>query len=225
MNIFLTGNVLKTELENLFESATEHLILITPYIRLHECYAAVLKTKKDNLDFKITVVFGKKENDFSKSIKQKDFNFFKDFPNIEIRHEKRLHTRYYANENCAILTSMNLYEYYGDNNIESGILTRRKLFIGYRSNNQLTNVTDQDTLELATTLYFDQIIEQSNLLFKRVPKFESSRLGFFKQYLCSVNEIDKLSVFFDTKPKGTALNKKRFEKYEQKTSSLISINI
>lgn len=80
-------------------------------------------SKNDNPELEIIVVFGKNEDDISKSMSQEDFNFFKEFPNIEIRYEKRLHAKYFANEENAILTSMNLYGYSQDNNIEFGILT------------------------------------------------------------------------------------------------------
>ncbi len=40
---FLSGNELNLELEKLFENADEHLILISPYISLHERYASVLR--------------------------------------------------------------------------------------------------------------------------------------------------------------------------------------
>ena len=80
MATFLTGNDLNAQLENLFEYANEYLILISPYIKLHDRYASALKAKRENYDLKIIVVFGKNEDDFSKSMKQEDFNFFKDFP-------------------------------------------------------------------------------------------------------------------------------------------------
>ena len=104
---FLTGNELNSELEKILERADEQIVLISPYIKLHERYASTLKTKIDNPNLQITVVFGKNEEDLSKSMKQEDFMFFKQFPNIEIKYEKRLHAKYYANEQAAILTSMN----------------------------------------------------------------------------------------------------------------------
>jgi len=52
MAIFLTGNDLNAELERLFEFADDYLILISPYIKLHDRYASALKTKKDNPDLK-----------------------------------------------------------------------------------------------------------------------------------------------------------------------------
>lgn len=86
---FITGNKLNSELEDIFEKAEEILILISPYIKLHERYISTLMSKKENHSLEITLVFGKNEEDISKSMRQEDFDFFKDFPNIEIRYEKR----------------------------------------------------------------------------------------------------------------------------------------
>lgn len=200
MATFLTGNDLNAQLENLFEYADDYIILISPYIKLHDRYASALKAKKDNPNLKITVVFGKNEDDFSKSMKQEDFNFFKDFPNIEIRYEKRLHAKYYANESAAILTSMNLYNFSQDNNIEAGVLTNRKGI--------LESFTSLDTLENDAAGYFQRVIEQSDLLFLKEPKFESTRLGFSRIYTKSIIETDKLSDFFDNKLKTETFVKK-----------------
>ncbi len=200
MATFLTGNDLNAQLENLFEYADEYIILISPYIKLHDRYASALKAKKDNPNLKIIVVFGKNEDDFSKSMKQEDFNFFKDFPNIEIRYEKRLHAKYYANESSAILTSMNLYNFSQDNNIEAGVLTNRKGILG--------NITSQDTLEDDAAVYFQRVIEQSDLLFLKEPKFESTMLGLSRRYTNSKTETDKLSDFFNNKLKADTSFKK-----------------
>ena len=203
MATFLTGNDLNAQLENLFEFADEYIILISPYIKLHDRYASALRAKRENYDLKIIVVFGKNEDDFSKSMKQEDFNFFKDFPNIEIRYEKRLHAKYYANESSAILTSMNLYNFSQDNNIEAGVLTNRKGILG--------NLTSQDTLENDAAVYFQRVIEQSDLLFLKEPKFESTMLGLSRRYTNSVIETDKLSDFFNNKLKtDTSFKKETF---------------
>ncbi|MCA2608770.1 MAG: phospholipase D family protein [Chitinophagaceae bacterium] len=212
MATFLTGNDLNAQLENLFEYADEYIILISPYIKLHDRYASVLKAKKDNPNFKIIVVFGKNEDDFSKSIKQEDFNFFKDFPNIEIRYEKRLHAKYYANESSAILTSMNLYNFSQDNNIEAGVLTNKKGVLG--------SLTSQDTLENDAAGYFQRVIEQSDLLFLKQPKFESTMLGLSRHYINSVIETDKLSDFFNNKIKGGSSFKNEIFIPKQPTSKM-----
>ena len=66
--------------------------------------------------------------------------FFKEFPNIQIRYEKKLHAKYYSNESAAILTSMNLYSYSQDNNIEAGVLTKSGL-LGRNSPKLIADLT------------------------------------------------------------------------------------
>lgn len=197
---FLTGNELNAELEKLFERAEEQLILISPYIKLHDRYASALRTKRDNPRIEIIIVFGKNEDDLSKSMKQDDFNFFKEFPNIEIRYEKRLHAKYYSNESYAILTSMNLYNFSQDNNIEAGVMTKATL-LGNIASNFMTNVTGEDSFDNTALTYFQRVIEQSDLLFKKTPEFESGMFGISKKYRSSKTEVDKLTDFFANRPK------------------------
>lgn len=191
---FYTGNELNTAIESLFENAEEQLILISPYIKLHDRFVSVLKTKKDNPKFKITIVFGKNDEDYSKSLRSEDFSFFKEFPNVEIKYEKRLHAKYYANESKAIITSMNLYSYSQDNNIEAGVLMVRN-FLGSIA----SSLMDEETIDKTSSKYFDRVIEQSNCLFKKVPHYESTNFGLSKKYKESIIEIDKLGEHFEGK--------------------------
>jgi len=193
---FLTGNELNLELENIFENAYQQLILISPYIKLHDRYLSVLRTKKDNPKIEIILVFGKNEEDISKSMKQEDFNFLKDFANIQIRYERRLHAKYYANEASAILTSMNLYSYSQDNNIEAGVMTKASV-LGDLANSLLTNIGGDDSLDNQALNYFKRVIKQSELLFCRRPQYESVLLGLTKRYKESITEVDNLSDFFN----------------------------
>ncbi|NCQ12303.1 MAG: hypothetical protein GW809_09230 [Bacteroidetes bacterium] len=210
---FLTGNELNSELEKLFERADEQIILISPYIKLHDRYASTLRTKKDNPKIEIIIVFGKNEEDLSRSMKQEDFNFFKEFPNIEIRYEKRLHAKYYSNESSAILTSMNLYNFSQDNNIEAGVMTKATL-LGNLASNLMTNVTGEDSFDRTAWTYFSRVIEQSDLLFKKVPEYESTMLGLSKKYVSSKTEVDKLTDFFANRPKYESNGRK--DNYEKK---------
>jgi len=189
---FLTGNELNSELEKIFENAEEQLILISPYIKLHERYKSILKAKKNNHKLAIYIVFGKNEEDRSKSFNVEDLNFFKDFPNIQIRYEKRLHAKYYANEYSAILTSMNLYSYSHDNNIESGVLVKSSP-LGELANLIISNVMSDEGVDNKAWNCFMRVIEQSEPLFYRKPRYENSMFGLSKKYLDSVTEIDKLS--------------------------------
>lgn len=210
---FLTGNELNSELEKIFDNAEEQIILISPFIKLHDRFVSTLRTKKENHKLKITIVFGKNEDDLSKSMKQDDFNFFKEFPNIQIRYEKRLHAKYYSNESSAILTSMNLYTFSQDNNIEAGVMSKATL-LGDLAKNFMTNVTGEDSFDRQALTYFSRVIEQSDLLFQKTPQYESANFGLTKKYKESKIEVDKLTEFFADKQKTDS--KYRKENYEKK---------
>jgi hypothetical protein len=200
---FLKGNELNTEVGKIFEEAEHQLILISPYIKLHHRYADELKDKVHNDKLEITIVFGKNEKDITKSLTAEDLDFFKQFPNIEIRYEKRLHAKFYANESAQILTSMNLYNYSQDENIEAGIKTEfsklgnlaSKMISGEKS-------LDQDAWD-----YFDKVIDHSTVLYRNIPQYESGLLGLTKKYTGFKTEIDKISDHFSktnpAKPSAT----------------------
>ncbi len=214
---FLTGNELNSELEKLFERADDQIILISPYIKLHARYASTLRSKMGSPKLEIIIVFGKNEDDLSRSMKQDDFNFFKEFPNIQIRYENRLHAKYYANESAAILTSMNLYSYSQDNNIEAGVMTNVTLF-GSLANKVVTNVTGEDSFDNQAWNYFKRVIDQSDLLFHKTPEFDKGTFGtgLNKKYIKSNIKIDKLSEFFVDKSRFEPSTRK--DNYEKKKS-------
>lgn len=195
MNKFLTSNVLNAEIEQLFEEANEKLVLISPYIKLHERYASILKTKMNSHKLHIIIVFGKNEEDYSKSMIEEDFKFFKEFPNIEIRYEKRLHAKYYSNDYAGILTSMNLHKYSQDNNIEAGILTTVPSLVSKLVN----SVGSEKSLDTQTSEYFQRVVEQADVLYRRVPTYKKQLFGITEKYVSSTVEIDLLSEFFSSK--------------------------
>jgi hypothetical protein len=202
---FIEGNKLNTEVERIFKEADSRIVLISPYIKLHDRYASTLLAKSQNPKIEVVVVFGKNEGDYARSMGQADFNFFKEFPNIEIRYEKRLHAKYYANDYSAVITSMNLYDYSQNNNIEAGVWTEPGVF--------RTDGVDKDAYE-----YFNRVINQSRLLYKKAPKFENKLLGLSSKYIESVVEKDDLSDFFagNTKHEEVTYNRTEFEKTKTK---------
>lgn len=216
---FLKGNELNAEIEKIFNKADEQLILISPYIKLHDRFISALQTKKSDPKLEIIVVFGKNEDDLTRSMRKEDFDFFKDFPNIQIRYEKRLHAKYYANDSSAILTSMNLYSFSQDNNIEVGVLTRSTLFSSLKSN-IISNVSGSEGLDQESYNYFSIVIEQADLLYYRKPEFESAMLGLTRKYLGSKVMIDNFTDFFSEKPKLDSNFKKETKiGYSAKVSS------
>lgn len=203
---FFTGNDLNSEMGKLFEAAEEQIILISPFIKLHDHYASILQAKKDKPKIQIIIVFGKNEKDLSKSMKEEDFNFFKEFPNIEIHYEKRLHAKYYSNETTAILTSMNLYDYSQDHNIEAGVLTAATT-LGKLATKFWNG---EEGLDETAWKYFERVITQSKTLFKKVPQFDKGIIGtgLNKKYLSSTIETDLLTDFFANRQKYDTNNVK-----------------
>jgi len=189
---FLKGNELNSEIGKIFENAEHNLILISPYIKLHHRYADELKSKVHNDKLSIIIVFGKNEKDITKSLTSADLEFFKQFPDIEIRYEKRLHAKFYANESAQILTSMNLYDFSQDENIEAGIKTE------FSSLGNLASkiISSEKNIDQDAWDYFNKVIDHSELLFKNNPEYESGMLGLTKKYKGYKNEIDKISEHF-----------------------------
>ncbi len=188
----LTDNKISFEIERIIIEATEQIVLIAPCMKLHHRYIAALRNQKVNPKLEVIVVFGKNENKFSQGTSQEDIDFFKDFPNVQIRHEKRLNTKYYANENTGVLTSMDLLGSSQDHNIESGVMVTTKNLIG----NIASGI--KENFDLQTNEYFQQVIKQSELLFHKIPQFSGGVFGtgLSKKYLNSKVEVDILAGFF-----------------------------
>jgi hypothetical protein len=199
---FLHGNELNTEIGKIFENASEILVLVSPFIKLHHRYADSLKSKVDNDKLSIRIVFGKNEGDITKSLSLNDFAFFKQFPDLEIRYEKRLHAKFYANESTQILTSMNLYDYSQDQNIEAGIKTEYSI-LGNIASKLVSNdgYLDKDAWD-----YFKRVFEHSEVFYRNVPQYESILLGLTKKYIGFKTEVDKISEYFTDQRFQKAIN-------------------
>jgi hypothetical protein len=187
---FVKGSELNSVIEKIFETAEQRIVIISPYIKLHSRLIEILKSKMNNPQILIEIVFGKNEDDITKSINKSDIEFLSDFPNIKIYHEPRLHAKYYSNEHTSVLSSMNLYDFSQNNNIEFGIVTRPSL-IGSITGNVSTRL-DKDAFD-----YFNTVLDNSNCLFERRPNFESKNLGLTKKYIASSVEVDNLSEVFN----------------------------
>jgi len=208
---FLEGNELNLELERLFKSAESQIILISPYIKLHDRYKSSLLTKFDNPNLEIIVLFGKNEDDPSKSMKQDDLDFFKQFPNIQILYEKRLHAKYYANESKALLTSMNLYGYSQNNNIEVGVLIESSSKISFSGQNEL----DANSWE-----YFRRVLDQAEVLYDKRPVFEKKNILSGWKYVGSEVEEDRVSDFFGIKSYKKVFKKEKPARKERLHESM-----
>lgn len=187
MSKFITEHNLNTEISNIFSDADRKLILISPYIKLHSRFKDILRLKQKNFKLSITIVFGKNENDITKSLTQEDFEFLKQFPNIELRYEPRLHAKYYANDLVSILTSMNLYDFSQNNNIEVGILTENSILGNITSSLDIHKTLDNDQFS-----YFNDVIENSIIKFKNEPILTGILFKELEKINCVKDDLSQL---------------------------------
>ena len=193
---FVEGNNLNSVLENIIRNADKYLFLISPYIKLHDRIKDQLKLKRSTNELEIVVVFGKAENGTNR-LTLEDADFLKSFPNMEIRYEKNLHAKYYASDEGALITSLNLYDFSQNQNIEAGVFMETPTsLVG-----KLTGWSKDSELEGQAFGFFSEVIENSDLLFKKTTGFESSMFGMKKVYSEPKVEIDELDLFFNSKEK------------------------
>ena len=185
---FVKGNGLNAAIESIFDEAEGRLTIISPFIKLHQRFIDSLKSKIDNPKLEVKLVFGKNESNKSKSLSLQDFEFFKQFANVKIYYEPRLHAKYYANQNTAVLSSMNLYEYSQNNNIEFGIVTQHGMSLERLKDKVMGVELDNDAWD-----YFNSVVDGSELVFHNEPVFESNMLGLSKKYIRSEVKVDLLT--------------------------------
>jgi hypothetical protein len=180
---FLFGNQLIAALEELIKEARFELFLISPFIDLDNRIKDALKEKIALQDFKFKVLFGKNEQNFHKSISENSLAFLKQFPNIEIRHNQRLHAKFYLNDYQYLMTSLNLYNYSLANNIEIGLageyaskgLVGRLIDSGAGKIAESANKLKKDYFGISKNeddplRMFDTIFNDSEIIYKTSPK-------------------------------------------------------
>ena len=198
---FIYEDDLNAGLSRIIKEANEFLLIVSPFIKLHPRTKSLLEEKKQQPQVEITVVFGKNEDNMEKSMSREDLEYLKGFPNIAILHESRLHAKYYANEKSALLTSMNLYDYSQNNNIEFGVLMESSKL----SNLGKSLVGGQSLEDDALAYFVLTVINQAWPIFVAEAEFKDGFLGMSSKYLGSKIAIDQTNDFFNNKAirKGT----------------------
>lgn len=148
---FLNTTGVSYHLEELINSTKDKLILISPYLQLSER----IKEHLSNLNIQkrdIRIVY--REN----KLQLEENNWLESQIGIRTSLCKNLHAKCYINENEAIITSMNLYEFSQQNNNEMGI------FITKAQDPDLYNATYEEVQRLLT------ISEEIRVTVKKVTK-------------------------------------------------------
>jgi hypothetical protein len=210
---FKSGSALNAQLEKLIGDAEEVLWLISPYIKLHNKVISELRQKANNHRLSVIIVFGKGESGANK-LSHEDAVFFKEFANIEIRYEKNLHAKYYANESGGLITSMNLYDYSQNNNIECGVWMEAGI----------TGFSKDAKVDDDAARYFDGVISDSELLFKREPEFQPGFIGLRKKYIGSKVTVDKLDAYVKAEEKKKESTFSGYKNFNENNSNKAGTN-
>ena len=116
---FLNTSATNYYLEELMKQAYERLIIISPFLKFNDRIKELL-TDKDRLKIDVRIVYGKSE------LAPKEINWLRSLEFVRTSFCQNLHAKCYINEQAAIITSMNLYDFSQVNNNEMGIYIERE---------------------------------------------------------------------------------------------------
>lgn len=112
---FLTTHGVAFSLENIIRHAEKQIILLSPYLNISRILFDRLK-EADRRNVSISIVFRKNE------LNKNEFDKINSLKNLKLYDCNNLHAKCYVNEETAVISSMNLYEFSEKNNREMGAL-------------------------------------------------------------------------------------------------------
>jgi phosphatidylserine/phosphatidylglycerophosphate/cardiolipin synthase-like enzyme len=143
---FLNTSATNYFLEEMIKSASDRLILISPFLKLNNRIKELLEDK-NRLKIDVRIVYGKNE------LQPEEINWLRGLDFIRTSFCKNLHAKCYLNEESCIITSLNLYEFSQVNNNEMGILVERSADIdlykdAYEEAQRIIRVSDEVRMTL-----------------------------------------------------------------------------
>ncbi len=115
---FLNTSATNYFLEELIKSASDRLILISPFLKLNDRIKELLEDK-NRLKIDVRIIYGKNE------LQNDEINWLSRLTYVRTSFCKNLHAKCYINEENCIITSLNLYEFSQVNNNEMGVVVSR----------------------------------------------------------------------------------------------------
>jgi len=119
MTKFLDTTGVSYHLEQIIKNAKGRLIIISPFLKINDRIKSLLEDQ-NRLRIDIRIVYGKIE------LQPDENDWLKTLDYIRLSFCKNLHAKCYMNEDEALVTSMNLYEFSQSNNNEMGILVKKE---------------------------------------------------------------------------------------------------
>ena len=117
---FLTTTDISSQLEKVIRQARKQLWLISPFLKVNSRLKKLLEETNRARHIDARVVYGKNDLQPDESI------WLEGLTSIRTMFCKDLHAKCYLNEDMALITSMNLYEYSQVHNYEMGVLILRE---------------------------------------------------------------------------------------------------
>ena len=117
---FLATADISAQLEKVIRQARERLWLISPFLKVNSRLKQLLEETNRARHIDARVVYGKNDLQPDESI------WLEGLTSIRTMFCKDLHAKCYLNEDMALITSMNLYEYSQVHNYEMGVLILRE---------------------------------------------------------------------------------------------------
>lgn len=138
---FLNTSATNYYLEELIKQTREWLIIISPFLKFNDRIKELLEDK-DRMNIDVRLVYGKSE------LAPQEINWLRSLEFVRTSFCQNLHAKCYLNEEAAIITSMNLYDFSQVNNNEMGIYIQREkepeLYMEtYEEAQRLIRVSDQ----------------------------------------------------------------------------------
>lgn len=118
MGKFLNTSATNYYLEELIKQARERLIIISPFLKFNDRIKELL-ADKDRMKIDVRLVYGKSE------LAPQEINWLRSLEFVRTSFCQNLHAKCYLNEEAAIITSMNLYDFSQVNNNEMGVYIQR----------------------------------------------------------------------------------------------------
>ena len=116
---FLNTSATNYYLEELIKQTRERLIIISPFLKFNDRIKELL-ADKDRMKIDVRLVYGKSE------LAPQEINWLRSLEFVRTSFCQNLHAKCYVNEEAAIITSMNLYDFSQVNNNEMGVYIHRE---------------------------------------------------------------------------------------------------
>jgi len=173
---FLDTTGVSHHLQQLINKADEKLVLISPYLKFNQRIKQSLEDK-NRLKIDIRVVYGKNDLQLDEN------NWLKSLTSIRSSFCKDLHAKCYLNENEAIITSMNLYEFSQVNNNEMGIYIEKsndpELYKDiYNEAQRLIRISDEIVVSVEKAQPKERQLEKVETKPKDGKKIEPKKSGY-----------------------------------------------